>query len=65
MKKLGFGTQCLLALLLGAIFGMTVPAQIVSWVAPLGAAFIQLLKMKNLKAVQAFQVLFCVLFFIF
>ncbi len=45
MKKLGFGTQCLLALLLGAIFGMTVPAQIVSWVAPLGAAFIQLLKM--------------------
>lgn len=45
MLKIGFGTQCLLALLLGALFGLWVPLQIVHGIAPFGDAFIQLLKM--------------------
>ncbi len=42
---MGFGVQCLLALALGAAFGLFVHPMVVGWVAPLGDAFIQLLKM--------------------
>ena len=45
MKKPGFGTQCLMALGLGAVFGLWAPAVLLNIVAPLGSMFIQLLKM--------------------
>ncbi|MBA3661876.1 MAG: dicarboxylate/amino acid:cation symporter [Gammaproteobacteria bacterium] len=40
-----FGNQCLIALILGALFGMIAPLQWVDALTPLGDAFIQLLKM--------------------
>lgn len=45
MRKLGFGLQCLLALIFGALFGLVFHPNVVSFIAPLGTAFIQLLKM--------------------
>jgi len=45
MIKFGFGTQCLLALVVGAVCGLLVPHHLVVMVAPVGNAFIQLLMM--------------------
>ena len=45
MKKIGFGIQCLLGLLLGAVFGLIAHPSLISGIAILGTAFIQLLKM--------------------
>ncbi len=45
MKKIGFGSQCLLALFLGAVFGLLAHPQWVNFITPVGQAFIQLLKM--------------------
>lgn len=43
MFKLGYGTQCLLALLLGAFFGNYAPLEWTQFIEPVGQAFIQLL----------------------
>ena len=45
MRKVGFGLQCLLALVFGALFGLAFHPSVVNFIAPIGAAFIQLLKM--------------------
>jgi hypothetical protein len=45
MKKIGFGNQCLLALVLGFYFGHYAPLEIVHFITPLGDAFLQLLKL--------------------
>lgn len=47
MKKftLGFSNQCFLALSLGIIFGYAAPISWVDYLAPIGTAFLQLLKM--------------------
>ncbi|MCX7124055.1 MAG: dicarboxylate/amino acid:cation symporter [Gammaproteobacteria bacterium] len=45
MRKIGFGFQCLIALFFGALFGLWAHPDVVKMVAPLGDAFIQLLKM--------------------
>ncbi len=43
--KLGFGNQCLLALVLGLVFGHYVPSDIVGYISPFGDAFLKLLKL--------------------
>ena len=43
--KLGFGNQCLLALILGLVFGHYVPSDIVGYISPFGDAFLKLLKL--------------------
>jgi Na+/H+-dicarboxylate symporter len=43
--KIGFGNQCLLALILGLLFGRYAPQNLVDAVVPLGTAFLKLLKM--------------------
>ena len=43
MFKIGYGTQCLLALVLGAIFGNYAPVDWTTFIKPVGLAFIQLL----------------------
>lgn len=45
MTKLGFGNQCILALLLGAVFGIIAPTAWTDALSPIGDAFLQLLKM--------------------
>ncbi len=45
INKLGFGNQCLLALILGAFFGLLAPLQWVDALSPIGDAFLQLLRM--------------------
>lgn len=45
LNKIGFGNQCLLALFLGISFGLIVPANVVDYLAPIGLAYLQLLKM--------------------
>ncbi len=45
LKKPGFGMQCLLALVFGAMFGKLAPATLVSHIKPIGDAFLQLLQM--------------------
>ena len=43
-KKLGFGNQCLLALILGLLAGHYLPQSSVDFITPFGDAFLQLLK---------------------
>jgi len=43
MHKFGYGTQCLLALILGALFGNYAPIAWTTFIEPVGQAFIQLL----------------------
>ena len=43
--KLGFGNQCLLALVLGLVLGHYLPTDIVSYISPFGDAFLKLLKL--------------------
>lgn len=43
--KPGFGNQCLLALIFGALFGMIAPSSYVDSLTPIGNAYLQLLKM--------------------
>jgi Na+/H+-dicarboxylate symporter len=43
--KLGFGNQCLLALILGVVFGLIAPQPWVIAIVPLGSAYLQLLQM--------------------
>ncbi len=45
LQKPGFGIQCLLGLVLGAVFGYFAPASAVSSLKPIGDAFLQLLQM--------------------
>lgn len=45
IKLPGFGMQCFLALILGAIFGEFAPSAWVSFIQPIGKAFLQLLEM--------------------
>lgn len=45
MKKIGFGNQCLLALVLGLIFGHYASDGLLSFVIPFGLAFLKLLKL--------------------
>lgn len=45
MKKIGFGNQCLLALVLGLTLGHFMPIQVLSVVAPFGTAFLKLLQL--------------------
>ncbi len=43
--KLGFGNQCLLALVLGLVFGHFLPSNIVGYISPFGDIFLKLLKL--------------------
>ncbi len=43
--KLGFGNQCLLALVLGLVFGHYVSSDIIGYISPFGDAFLKLLKL--------------------
>ena len=43
--KLGFGNQCLLALVLGLVLGHFLPTNIVNGISPIGDAFLKLLKL--------------------
>lgn len=45
MRKLGFGNQCLLALILGLIAGRYLPQKSVDFIIPFGDAFLKLLKL--------------------
>ncbi|MEN9946763.1 MAG: hypothetical protein RLZZ293_1149 [Pseudomonadota bacterium] len=45
MRKLGFGNQCLLALVLGLTAGHFLPQNIVDMITPFGDAFLKLLKL--------------------
>ena len=45
MRKLGFGNQCLLALVLGLIAGRYLPQKSVDFIIPFGDAFLKLLKL--------------------
>lgn len=45
MRKLGFGNQCLLALVLGLIAGRYLPQKAVDFIIPFGDAFLKLLKL--------------------
>ena len=45
MRKLGFGNQCLLALVLGLIAGHYLPQNAVNFITPFGDAFLKLLKL--------------------
>ena len=45
MKKIGFGNQCLLALVLGLIFGHFASDSLLAFVVPFGLAFLKLLKL--------------------
>ena len=45
MRKLGFGNQCLLALVIGLIAGHYLPQKAVDFVIPFGDAFLKLLKL--------------------
>ncbi len=45
IKKIGFGNQCLLALILGLIAGHFLPQGAVNFITPFGDAFLQLLKL--------------------
>lgn len=44
MKKLGFGNQCLLGLILGLIAGKLLPVEVINLITPFGNAFIKLLQ---------------------
>ena len=44
-KKIGFGNQCLLALILGLVAGHLLPQNIVDFIVPFGDAFLKLLKL--------------------
>lgn len=43
--KIGFGNQCLLALVLGLVLGHLLPTNIVNGISPIGDAFLKLLKL--------------------
>ena len=45
MRKIGFGNQCLIALVLGLVLGHYMSHDVISFVAPFGEAFIKLLKL--------------------
>ena len=45
MKKIGFGNQCLLALVFGLLFGHYASAELLSFVLPFGDAFLKLLRL--------------------
>lgn len=45
MRKLGFGNQCLLALILGLVAGHFLPQNIVNFITPFGDAFLKLLQL--------------------
>jgi uncharacterized protein len=45
MRKIGFGNQCLIALVLGLVLGHYMSDNVISFVAPFGEAFIKLLKL--------------------
>lgn len=45
MRKLGFGNQCLLALVLGLVAGHYLPQKVVDFIVPFGDGFLQLLKL--------------------
>ena len=44
-KKISFGNQCLLALVLGLVAGHFLPQNIVGFITPFGTAFLKLLKL--------------------
>ena len=45
MSKIGFGNQCLLALVLGLVAGRYLPITWINFIAPFGDAFLQLLRL--------------------
>lgn len=45
MKKIGFGNQCMIALILGLVAGKFLPDQMVELIIPFGSAFLKLLKL--------------------
>ena len=45
MSKIGFGNQCLIALVLGLVLGHYMSHNIISFIAPFGEAFLKLLKL--------------------
>ena len=49
MRKLGFGNQCLLALILGLIAGRYLPQKPVDFIIPFGDAFLKLLKLVIIR----------------
>ena len=45
MRKIGFGNQCLLALILGLVAGRFLPQNVVNFITPFGDAFLKLLQL--------------------